>query len=188
MTQEPTTPDPLHLTREELETGLHAVLDAPRSEGQLDLIVSRPAENERVVLEEARLDELEGLVGDRWQPPRREGEPDLGRQLNLMGTRAIALIAGDHERWPLAGDQLFIDLDLSEENLPAGTRLEVGSALLEVTDKKHAGCKKFAARFGPAALDFVNDERGRSLNLRGICARVLRGGPIRQGDRVKKIA
>jgi MOSC domain-containing protein YiiM len=108
-------------------------------------------------------------------------------QLNLINARLIALLAQDKARWPLAGDQLYVDLDLSEENLPPGTRLTIGAAVIEVTDQPHTGCKKFAARFGADAVKFVNSPEGKALHLRGINAKVVQGGTIRAGDTVRKI-
>ena len=96
-------------------------------------------------------------------------------------------MAQDEERWQLAGDQLFVELDLSEENLPAGTRLEIGSAVIEVTEQPHTGCKKFAARFGNDAQKFVMTPVGRQMRLRGMCARVVQPGTIQRGDTVEKM-
>ena len=134
---------------------------------------------------------MSGLVGDTWQArgsshmPDRSSHPDM--QLNLINTRLIALLAQDKARWPLAGDQLYVDLDLSEENLPPGTRLAIGAAVVEVTDQPHTGCKKFAARFGTDAVKFVNSPEGKALHLRGVNAKVVQGGTIRTGDAVRKI-
>lgn len=108
-------------------------------------------------------------------------------QINIMNSRAIALIACERDRWALAGDQLYIDLDLSGSNLPPGTRLELGSAILEITAPPHTGCSKFAARFGVEAVKFVNSVRGRQMNLRGLNARVVKPGAVRKGDIVRKI-
>jgi hypothetical protein len=141
-----------------LEGGLDGVRRSPKDRGRVELIVRRPAENEREALAEATLDTDDGLVGDSW---RRRGSaangdsPDRRRQLTLMNARAAALVAGDADRWQLAGDQLYVDLDLSCENLPPGTRLAAGSAIIEVTDLPHRGCGKFASRFGVDALKFV---------------------------------
>jgi hypothetical protein len=142
------------------------------------------------VLEEGRLDLVEGLVGDNWRTrgelatPRRIPNPDT--QLTLMNARAAQLIAGSRERWPLAGDQLYVDLDLSPANLPAGTRLAIGSALVEVTAEPHTGCKQFVGHFGMEAMLFVNSPEGKALCLRGINTRVVRAGAVRVGDRVAK--
>jgi MOSC domain-containing protein YiiM len=108
-------------------------------------------------------------------------------QLTVMSTRAVELVAGDRERWPLAGDQLYVDLDLSGANLPPGTQLEIGDAMIEVSTQPHTGCDKFVSRFGLEAMKFVNSPLGRSLNLRGINARVVRPGRIRAGDEVRKV-
>lgn len=155
----------------------------------MELIVRRPSEGEREVLEEALLDLDEGLVGDRWRrSAATDGEsPDPGTQLTLMNARVIALIARDAERWPLAGDQLYVDLDLSPDNLPAGTRLALGSAVIEVTDQAHTGCAKFSARFGSDAIRFVNSSHGRALRLRGLNARVVEPGRVRSGDPIRKL-
>jgi hypothetical protein len=176
----------------ELEAGLEEIRKAPKDAGVLKLIVRRPAVNAREVLEAGELDEEAGLVGDTW-PERGSSRSDDGlahpdMQINVMGARAIALVAQDPARWPLAGDQLYIDLDLSEENVPAGTRLAIGSAILEVTSQPHTGCHKFVSRFGLDAMKFVNSPVGRQLHLRGINARVVQGGVIRCGDVVTRIA
>jgi ketosteroid isomerase-like protein len=179
-----------HLTTQELEAGLNVIRQSPKDGGVVRLIVRRPRTEEREVLQEATLDVEEGLVGDNWKArgsgfmPDRSAHPDM--QLNIMGSRAIALVAREEERWPLAGDQLFIDLDLSADNLPPGTRLALGSAVIEVTPVPHTGCKKFVARFGADAMKFVNSPVGRQLNLRGINARVVQPGKVRVGDVVRK--
>jgi MOSC domain-containing protein YiiM len=170
-------------TMTELESGLELILLSPADEGRLEMIVRRPIKGQREVLDEGQLTLEDGLAGDCWK--RHSPHPDM--QINIMNSRAIALVAGDAERWPLAGDQLFIDLDLSETNLPAGTQLEMGSATLEITAPAHTGCGKFAARFGVDAVKFVNSARGRNLNLRGRNARVVKSGMIRSGDIVRKI-
>ena len=156
---------------------------SPADDGTVELIVRRPAEGEREVLAEAALDEDLGLVGDGWHA---RGTPHPDRQLTLMNARSAALVAGSRERWPLAGDQLFVDLALGEANLPPGTRLAVGSAVIEVTAEPHRGCGKFSRRFGVDAMKFVNSAAGRELNLRGINARVVRAGTVRTGDAIRR--
>ncbi|MGH9769735.1 MAG: MOSC domain-containing protein [Blastocatellia bacterium] len=180
-----------HLTKAELEAGLDPIRQSPKDEGVIALIVRRPQIDAREVLEEGELDLVEGLVGDNWRVRGSSRTPDgaahPGMQLNIMNARVIALVAREKDRWQLAGDQLFIDLDISSENAPPGTRLALGSAVIEVTDQAHTGCKKFAARFGLDALKLVNSSVGRQLQLRGINAKVVQPGVIRVGDLVKKL-
>lgn len=180
-----------HLTMPELETGLDKIRRAPKDEGVLELIVRRPAVNDREILEEAELHLVEGLVGDSWNKRRSkttpDGSPNPLMQLNIMNSRVTALVAQDKDRWQLAGDQLYLDMDLSEENVPAGTRVSLGSAIIEVTPPPHLGCQKFVARFGLDAVKFVNSPVGRELHLRGVNARVIQGGTIRVGDVARKI-
>jgi MOSC domain-containing protein YiiM len=177
-----------YATPADLEAGLEHLRATPRDEGVVELIVRRPAEGEREVVEEAELDLAEGLVGDSWQARGRSGgrPSNTNAQVTVMNARATALVAGDRERWPLAGDQLYVDFDLSGDHLPPGTRLELGSAVLEVTADPHTGCKKFNERFGLEALKFVNSPEGRELNLRGINTRVVQPGTVRVGDAMRK--
>jgi hypothetical protein len=179
------------LTTEELEAGLDEIRRAPKDEGVLELIVRRPLVGEREVLEEGELHLSDGLVGDCWRTrgssrtPDGSSHPDM--QLNVMNARAVALLARHKERWPLAGDQLFIDMDLSAENMPAGTRLAIGPAVIEVTAQPHTGCKKFVARFGLDAMKFINSAVGRQHNLRGVNAKVIQPGVVRVGSTVRKV-
>ncbi len=172
-----------HATTEELLAGLDHVRAAPSDRGTVELIVRRPAVDEREVVEEGELDLVVGLIGDRWH---LGASPINDAQLTLMNARATELIARARERWPLAGDQLYVDLDLSVDNLPAGSRLAVGEAVIEITAVPHTGCAKFSARFGTDALKFVNKSPGRELRLRGANARVVTPGPIRAGDTIAK--
>jgi hypothetical protein len=180
-----------HLKLEELEAGLDEIRQSPRDTGVLELIVRRPQVEERVVLEKGELDLVEGLVGDNWRTRgssrTTDGSSHPDMQLTIMNARLIALVAQEKDRWQLAGDQLYIDMDLSTNNLPPRTQLEFGSAVIEVTDQPHNGCKKFEARFGLDALKFVNSSVGRELHLRGIYAKVVQPGMIRVGDVAKKL-
>jgi hypothetical protein len=180
----------LYVSADDLEAGLPEILASPAEQGTVELVVRRPAEGEREVLDEGVLDVEEGLVGDDWRNRgiRRTGDlPDPETQLTLMNSRVIALIAGEPDRWALAGDQLYVDLDLGPENLPPGTRLAVGSAVVEVTEQPHTGCAKFTERFGPAAIRFVNSRSGRASRLRGMHARVVEPGTVRPGDSIRKL-
>ncbi|MCY3631477.1 MAG: MOSC domain-containing protein [bacterium] len=180
-----------HRTPEELEAALDHIRQAPVDHGTLELIVRRPAVDEREVLETGQLSLEEGLVGDTWNQRGSSKTPDGGplidAQINIMNARTAAAIAGPIERWALAGDQLYVDLDISLETLPAGTQLAMGEAVIEVTAEPHTGCGKFSARFGLDALRFVNSPAGRALNLRGINARVIQPGTIHTGDTVTRL-
>jgi MOSC domain-containing protein YiiM len=166
------------------EQGLAHVLGSPREEGRVEMVVRRPVEGEREVLSEARIEPGLGVVGDRWvAKPTRSPEAEV----TLMNARCIALLARDVDRWPLAGDQLYVDFDLSVANLPPGTRLSVGEAVLEVSEKLHRGCAKFSARFGPEALRLVRSDEGMAARLRGMNARVVHGGVVRAGDPITKL-
>lgn len=167
----------------DLAGGLAHIAQSPKDGGTLDMIVRRPGVDEREIVEVAELDVEVGLVGDSWSQ-RVKVDPDA--QLNVMNARAVAVLAPDEATRALAGDQLYIDLDLSDENLPPGSRLQIGEAIIEITPKPHTGCTKFAARFGAAATRFVNTGEGKRLHLRGVCAKVIQGGTIRRGDPVTK--
>jgi hypothetical protein len=181
-----------HLTTDELTAGLPVVREAPADGGRLELIVRRPAVDERELLDEGSLDPSVGLVGDTWiergSSRTPDGSSDPERQITIMNVRAAALFAIDPDRRALAGDQLYVDLDIGTTNLPTGTRLAIGTAILEVTDKPHTGCKKFSARFGSDAWRLVNAPVGVELRLRGLNARVVQAGVVHVGDVVTKVA
>jgi len=182
-----------HLGADELAAGLATIRSAPAEAGTVELIVRRPTQDEREVLEEGLLTAEDGLAGDDWRArgsrSTPDGAADPDRQLTVMGSRAVDLLAGgDRGAWPLAGDQLYVDLDLGVANLPAGTRLAIGDAVIEVTEPAHTGCAKFSARFGSEALRFVNSPDGRALRLRGLNARVIRPGTVRRGDPIRPLA
>ena len=180
-----------HLTTKELEADLETIRQSPEDNGILKLIVWRPRENEREVLEEGELNSIEGLVDDNWKirasshTANGSAHPDM--QLNIINSRVAALVAREKSRWQLAGDQLYIDLDLSDENLPPGTQLAIGSAIIEVTAQLHTGCRKFVERFGLDTMRFVNSPIGKKLHLRGINAKVVQTGRIQVNDLAKKI-
>jgi MOSC domain-containing protein YiiM len=179
-----------HLAMTELEAGMDHIRQSPRDNGTLMMIVRRPNVDGREVLNEGQLDPAEGLVGDTWKARESgrtpDGSVDTDTQITVMNARTVALLAQDKERWSLAGDQLYIDMDLSTDNLPPGTRLALGSAVIEVSAVPHTGCKKFSSRFGMEAMKFVNSPEGKQLHLRGINARVVKAGTIRVGDAVRK--
>lgn len=172
-----------HRTTAELEAGLPEILTAPRDSGTLALIVRRPSELHREILETAQLDTTLGMVGDRWSIPTPTKTPHPEKQITLMSSRVIALIAGTE--WAPAGDQLFVDLDLTERNLPVGGRLSIGEVVLEVTPAPHTGCKKFAERFGVDAVAWTKAPAHAHLRLRGIYARVIKPGTVRRLDTIR---
>ena len=180
-----------HLTTAELEAALDHLRQTPKDDGVIHLIVRRPEVDQREVIDEAELDTELGMIGDNWKvrgskrTPDGSAHPDM--QINIMNSRVTALVAQEKDRWPLAGDQLYIDMDLSKENLPAGSRIAVGSAVLEVSPLPHTGCKKFVSRFGSEAMEFVNSDTGKEMCLRGINAKVVQGGIVRVGQTAKKL-
>jgi hypothetical protein len=180
-----------HLTLQELEAALEHLRQAPKDEGVVELIVCRPDIDRREVLDEAEIDVEKGLIGDNWlvrgsrKTPDGSAHPEM--QINIMNSRVTALVAQEKERWPLAGDQLYIDMDLGRENLPPGSHLEIGSVVLEVSPLPHTGCKKFVARFGAEAMEFVNSPLGKQLCLRGINAKVIQSGTVKVGQTARKI-
>jgi len=181
----------LHLSIMELEAGLDHIRQSPKENGVLKMIVRRPAVDEREAISEGELNTTEGLEGDTWKTRgsshTTDGSANVNSQITVMNARTIALLAQDEERWSLAGDQLYIDMDLSDDNIPPGTRLAIGTAIVEVSAQPHSGCKKFSARFGVEAMKFVNSPEGKRLHLRGINTRVVQPGTIRVGDVIKKI-
>ena len=180
-----------HLTTAQLEAALPHLRSAPRERGTVELVCRRPAVGEREILEVGELDPEVGLVGDTWRirgsKRTADGSSHPDMQLNVMSHRMVALLAEDDPTRALAGDQLYLDLDLSVDNLPAGTRLALGEAVIEVTDQPHTGCAKFVDRFGPEAMRFVNGPTGRPLRLRGLNARVVTAGRVRPRDVVTKL-
>ena len=186
-----TTTTARQLSRDELEAGLAAAGASPRDRGRLDAIVIRPQHDSRQSLRSSEISLARGVHGDHWEQgcwmSTDDGAPHPDVQICIMNSRVAQLVARDRARWPLAGDNLFVDLDLGPENLPPGQRLGVGSAVLEISPVPHLGCQKFAARFGRDAVRFVNSAEGKARHLRGIYARVVRDGTIAVGDVVSKI-
>jgi hypothetical protein len=180
-----------HLTMTELEEGLARAGESPADNGTLEMIVSRQGVGERLIIEQAELDAVLGLIGDNWlergSKLTDDGSAHPESQIAIMNSRIIHLLAGDRARWPLAGDQLYIDFDVSSENLPAGQRLGIGTSLLEITEMAHTGCAKFTERFGHDAIRFVNSAEGRQMRRRGLFARIIQPGFVEVGDVVRKI-
>ncbi len=176
----------MHRNITELEAQLDHLVAAPADDGLIEMIVRRPQDGEREVVETADLDPDLGLIGDNWQ--KRGGDDPVNplTQVTLMNSRVAQAVAGSRERWPLAGDQIYVDMDLGEENLPPGTRLHVGTATVEITSQPHTGCAKFSDRFGAQALRFVNIGPAKAHRLRGVYAQVIEGGRLEVGQRVRK--
>lgn len=179
------------LSMADLQAGLGHILQSPKDNGVLKMIVRRPRDDEREIVESAELDLQQGLIGDNWKTRgskrTSDGSANPNAQITVMNARMIELVAQNQDRWPLAGDQLYVDMDLSDENIQPGTRLAIGSAVLEVSADPHTGCNKFSARFGVEALKFVNSPEGKRLHLRGINTRVVQGGTLHVGDAVTKL-
>jgi MOSC domain-containing protein YiiM len=181
---------PYHRRLAELEQAADALGASPTEDGVVEMIVSRPAIEERRVLQHGVLDAVHGLRGDNWEARGTDtarGRPDPLRQITIMNSRALATVAGARDRWPLAGDQLIVDLDISIDNLPAGTRLQIGVAVAEVTEPPYTGCAKFAGRFGADSLQWTNSPVGRRLRRRGMHVRVLVSGRVCAGDAIRPL-
>lgn len=178
----------MHRTTAELETMLDGILEAPKDAGPIEMIVRRPNENQREIIESAELTTERGLDGDSWIDRVDEnGDPYMAAQLTIMNSRVTDAVAGSRERWPLAGDQIYVDMDISKENLPPGSRIEVGEAVVEISEVPHTGCDKFASRYGKEALRWVNVGTGRENRFRGVNAFVVESGSVRVGDKITKL-
>ena len=179
-----------HLSRDALAAGLDRILASPADGGRVVLVVRRPAVGQRDLPPEVALDLAAGLEGDNWlargSGSTPDGSADPERQVTVMNARVAELVAGGTDRMPLAGDQLYVHLDLSQDNLPAGSLLTVGQAVLRVSEPPHLGCAKFVERFGAEAMRFVNSRTGRRLRLRGMNTRVVVPGTVRLGDLATK--
>lgn len=178
----------MHRTSEELQAMVDEILAAPKDAGPVEMIVRRPGENEREIVQSAELTKEQGLIGDSWISRVDEnGDPRLAAQLTLMNSRVADAVAVTRERWPLAGDQIYVDMDISKENLPPGARIQVGSAVVEISEVPHTGCDKFAGRFGKEALRFANVGVGRHNRFRGVNAFVVEPGSFQVGDKIAKL-
>lgn len=180
-----------HLTTEQIEARLDWVEASPAECGTVEGLCIRPEVNGRQELESCRLSPAEGVDGDFWVRKSfmtlDDGSSDPAVQVAIMNSRAVDVIAGSRDRWKLAGDQLFVDFDLSESNLAPGDRLHVGPAILEITPVPHTGCGMFQERFGAAAVRFYNSKVGKAMRLRGVYAQVVQEGVVSVGDTVRKV-
>ena len=173
-----------HLSAAQIEAQMSQTEQSPQDHGVLEHIVLRLPDEQRATPQEAEVSPEGGLEGDRWARPN---SPNPGAQISVMNSRFLKIVAGDDTRMPLAGDNLLVDLDLSEENLPTGTQLQIGTATFEVTDVPHTGCQKFQRRYGKDALELVNGETYKSQRLRGLFIRTIQAGRIQAGDSIRKL-
>lgn len=175
----------------ELEAGLETLLAIPAT-NRLVGIYARPAKCERLALATAGLSVETGLEQDNWLTENwlflENNQPDPRNQVSLMNSRVLRLIADDDERMRLAGNNLIVDFDLSEAAAPAGTRLQIGGVVLEISDVPHTGCRSFSNRFGFDATRFVNSPQGKALHLRGRYAQILKPGQVTVGDTVSRVS
>lgn len=180
------------LTLDELWTGWEQIDPSPTETGTIKMIVRRPEVEKREEVQEAEFDTKEGLIGDNWlargSSSRPDGSANPEAQITLMNSRVVDLIAGDRSRWAIAGDQLFVDFDLSMENLPTGSRIQLGEVIMEISETPHTGCAKFAKRYGAYARKWVMTDEGKQLRLRGVNAQVIQGGKITCDDKITKLS
>lgn len=178
-------------TTKELEAKLPYIFDSPSDDGKVEMIAARPAPGERLSMRAGKLDSHLGLVGDNWKERgsrhRPDGSANPAAQVTMMNSRLARAISTDGKDWILAGDQIYVDMDLSTENLPAGSQLQIGDAIVEISEQPHTGCAKFVERFGRDALRFVNVGRGKEMRLRGVNCFVISGGEFKVGAKVKKL-
>lgn len=178
----------MHRTTAELEARTEGILAAPKDAGPVEMIVRRPDHDQREQVEAAELTSDHGLVGDNWsQRIDENGEPSWKAQLTLMNARVVDAMTDSRDQWPLAGDQIYVDMDISVDNLPAGSRIKVGEAVVEISEVPHTGCAKFASRFGKEALRFANVGVGKEGRFRGVNAFVVENGTVTVGDKVTKL-
>jgi hypothetical protein len=175
----------------QLEQGMDKITVSPKNNGMLEMIVRRPETETREVINNGEITLTNGLEGDNWKARGSshtvDNSADPEAQITLMNSRVIQSLAGNKENWQWAGDQLFVDMDLSIDNLPPHSKLQVGSVILQISATPHTGCKKFSSRFGIEALEFISTPLGKSLRLRGVNAKVIQAGHIQVGDVVKKV-
>jgi hypothetical protein len=172
-----------HLASDELERG-YAQLSPPKDSGELALICARGEDGQRSELQRAALSVRGGLPGDAWF---RDCPEKVDAQLTVMRVDVARLFANG-QSITLAGDNLFVDLDLSKANLPCGSRLRIGGALLEVTPEPHNGCLKFRQRFGADALRFTAEPNRHDQHLRGIYLKTVEAGEVAVGDTIEVLS
>ncbi|HSM34666.1 MAG TPA: MOSC domain-containing protein [Anaerolineae bacterium] len=181
----------VYRTVDELEAGMAMLLGSPTEAGTLRLVVRRPGKGQREIVEVGQLDTDVGLVGDDWvnRPGSHSDKPSPYAQVTMMNARVAELISGDPDpaAWAQCGDQLYLDLDLSEANMPAGSRVGIGEAVLEIQAEPHTGCLQFRQWWGADALRFISTDRGRQMRMRGANAIVLQSGLVRPGDIARKL-
>lgn len=179
------------ITRAELDRAWPDIMAAPKDGAAIEMLCLRPAMGERRFVDEIHVTREEGIPGERWltQPWMRlpGGQPDPAIQVSFLQRRVLDLVWRDREGTPHPGDTFVVDMDLSEANLPAGSLLQVGSAVLEVSTVFNNACAKWKKRYGDDALDWVRAYENKEFRPRGVLAKVHRDGVFRAGDRLTRI-
>ncbi|WP_199523173.1 hypothetical protein [Pararhodobacter sp. CCB-MM2] len=181
-----------HVTREELDAALPQVLAAPKDGAAIEMLCLRPQRNQRAFVDELTVTQAEGIPGERWlcEPWLRleDGSPHPGIQICIVSKQVLDLVWRDRENVVHPGDTFTVDMDLGEANLPEGTLLQAGTAVLRVSEVFNDGCVKWKVRYGAAAKDWLVAPGNLTHRLRGILCSVEQDGVIRNGDRLTKIA